>query len=138
MRPATMAVLCFALALLGGCPTVDLGDQPPDPGVCRPDMQYFHDVIWPQYLAPADPAKSCVANTGCHQIATGRSALRLQTMPVDDIQNYQTAIRFLNCGTPEASRLLTYPLIGGEPHGGGDVFTDPNDPAIQAFLGWFP
>ena len=129
MRPATTAVLCFALALLGGCPTVDLGDQPPDPGVCRPDMQYFHDVIWPQYLAPADTAEELRGQqAGCHQAATGSSALRLQTDPVDDVQNYQTVIRFLNCGTPEASRLLTYPLPAAIPT---PAATSSPAPAIQ-------
>jgi len=101
-------------------------------------MQYFHDVIWPQYLAPADTSKSCVSQAGCHQAANGRSALRLQTDPVDDLQNYQNVIRFLNCGTPEASALLSKPLAGGDPHAGGDIFANTSDPAVVAFLGWFP
>jgi hypothetical protein len=144
MHRATMASLwmlqgaVLGIALLSACPTVDLGDQPPDPEPCRPDMQYFHDHIWPEYLAPADPAKSCVANAGCHQAASGRSALRLQTDPVDDAQNYQVVTTFLNCSTPEASFLLTKPLKGGEPHGGGDIFQASTDPAVQTFLMWFP
>lgn len=142
MRLVTMALLrmlaCVAVVALGGCPTVDLGDQPPDPEQCRPDMQYFRDKIWPEYLAPADPAKSCVAASGCHQAVNGRSALRLQTDPVDYAQNYQVVTRFLNCQTPEASTLLTRPLKGGDPHGGGDIFMSPTDPAVQTFLMWFP
>ena len=140
MRPVTTAtlgtlLLACALALLGGCPTVDLGDQPPDPEQCRPDMQYFHDHIWPEYLAPADTAKSCVAKTGCHADST---AYRLVTSPVDDTANYQATSRFLNCSTPEASLLLTKPLVGGDPHGGGDIFASTSDPAVQVFLKWFP
>jgi hypothetical protein len=127
----------LGIALLSACPTVDLGDQPPDPEPCRPDMQYFHDHIWPEYLAPADASKSCVANAGCHQISTGRSALRLQTDPVDDVQNYQVVTVFLNCSTPEASPLLTKPLKGGDPHGGGDLFLTTSDPAVVSFLTWF-
>jgi hypothetical protein len=136
MRLLSMALLGM-LAVLGGCPTVDLGDQPPDPEQCRPDMQYFHDHIWPEFLAPADPAKSCVAASGCHQSASGRSALRLETNPVDDAQNYQVVTRFLNCSTPEASPLLSKPLVGGDPHGGGDLFMSTSDPAVQTFLAWF-
>ncbi len=143
MRPVLLATmgrlgLIWALTLLGGCPTVDLGDQPPDPEQCRPDMQYFHDHIWPEYLSPADTTKSCVANAGCHQASSGRSALRLQTDPVDDLQNYQVVTRFLNCSTPEASLLLSKPLKGGDPHGGGDIFPATTDPAVVVFLAWFP
>ena len=101
-------------------------------------MQYFHDHIWPEYLAPADATKSCVAAAGCHQAASGRSALRLQTSPVDDVQNYQVVTRFLNCSTPEASFLLSKPLHGGDPHGGGDLFPATTDPAVVVFLAWFP
>ena len=137
MRPQATLLVCI-LALLGGCPTVDLGDQPPDPALCTPPMQYFTDVIWPQYLAPSDAAKSCVANAGCHQAATGRSALRLETTPVDDVRNYETVTRFLNCGSPDASLLLSKPIHGGDPHAGGDIFATSSDPAVVAFLGWFP
>ena len=140
MRPATTAtwgtlLLVCAPMMLGGCPTVDLGDQPPDPEQCRPDMQYFHDHIWPEYLAPADAAKSCVAKSGCHADST---AFRLQVTPPDDTANYQATAHFLNCSTPESSLLLTKPLVGGDPHGGGDIFTSTSDPAVQVFLKWFP
>jgi hypothetical protein len=140
MRPAITAtlgtlVLVCAPALLGACPTVDLGDQPPDPEQCRPDMQYFHDHIWPEYLAPADTAKSCVAQSGCHGDST---AFHLRTQPVDDAFNYLATARELNCAMPSESPLLTKPLVGGDPHGGGDVFTSTSDPAVVVFLGWFP
>jgi hypothetical protein len=130
--------LCIA-ALLTGCPTVDLGDTPPDIGQCRPDRQYYIDVIWPRYLAPPTAARSCVAATGCHQESTGRSALRLSTAePVDHDRNYQVVTRFLNCGTPLASELLTKPLAGVETHQGGDIFPTTGDAAVVDFQGWFP
>jgi hypothetical protein len=134
--------LLGAVALFGatGCPTVDLGDMPADPGVCRPDPGYYRDVIWPEVLASADPARSCVDAPGCHALATGRSALRLVTDlddPAIHDRNYPVVIRFLNCGTPEASSLITKPLAGLDPHGGGDLFPGRDDPAIEAFLGWF-
>jgi hypothetical protein len=123
--------------VLTGCPTVDLGDDPPDPGVCRPDRAYFDATIWPQYLAPADEARSCV-RAGCHGDVAGVSALRLDsTEPIDLARNYQVATRFLNCGTPAASLLYTKPLGGLEAHGGGDIFVDV-DAQAAAFLSWFP
>lgn len=126
-----------ALAMLAGCPTVDLGDVPPDPNVCRPDRAYFEEMIWPVYLAPADPAKSCVMQAGCHAANNGTSALRLETNPPDFARNYTTVTRFLNCNTPGASRLLLKPLSTELDHGGGDIFL-PGDPAIAVFEGWFP
>jgi hypothetical protein len=137
LRTLARASLVATALLVGACPTVNLGDQPVDPEVCHPDMQYFHDQIWPNYLSPADTSKSCVANAGCHQASSGRSALRLQTMPVDDAQNYANVTRFLDCSLPENSALLTKPLKGGEPHGGGDIFQSTSDPAVMTFLMWF-
>lgn len=132
-------VSLVSLLGLAGCPTVDLGDTPPDIGQCRPDRQYYIDVIWPRYLAPATAARSCVAASGCHDAQTGRSALRLSSStPVDHDRNYQVVTRFLNCSTPTASELLTKPLAGIEAHQGGDIFPNATDPAVVDFQGWFP
>ena len=142
MPPGTTCIRLSALALaaplaLAGCPTVDLGDNPPDPGVCRPDRGYFDSTIWPMYLRPTDEARSCV-KSGCHGDVRGVSALRLDsTEPIDLARNYSVATRFLNCGTPEASLLFTKPLRGLEAHGGGDIFADV-DAQADAFRGWFP
>jgi hypothetical protein len=128
-----------ALLTLSGCPTVDLGDTPPDIGQCRPDRQYYIDVIWPNYLAPAAPARSCVAATGCHAEVSGRSALRLSiAQPIDHDRNYQVVTRFLNCSTPLSSELLTKPLAGIEAHQGGDIFPSVTDAAVMQFQDWFP
>jgi hypothetical protein len=135
-----IAVVLAALA--AGCPTVDLGDVPADPGQCRPDPAYFETVIWPQYLVPADPELSCAGEAGCHRIEDGRSALRLVLPPpgqpdlVDYSSNYDTVTRFLNCGTPDASSLFTKPVTGVDAHGGGDLFDD-GSPSATAFLEWF-
>lgn len=78
-----------------------------------------------------------MAAGGCHRLEDGRSALRLQTTaPVDHPRNYDVVTRFLNCGAPEASSLLTKPLSGIDPHGGGDLFA-PGSAAETAFLQWF-
>jgi hypothetical protein len=134
-----ISVGALACLLLAACPTVDLGDVPPDIGQCRPDRQYYIDVIWPQYLAPTQAPRSCVAASGCHEAQGGRSALRLSiAAPIDHDRNYQVVTRFLNCSTPLASELLTKPLAGIEAHQGGDIFPSTADPAVTSFQGWFP
>ena len=131
------AAWTLAALVLAGCPTVDLGDTPPDPGVCRPDRGYFDSRIWPEFLAPADEARSCVT-AGCHGEVRGVSGLRFDsTPPIDLARNYQVATRFLNCGTPEASPLYTKPLGRIEAHGGGDIF-DEADAQAAVFRLWFP
>lgn len=139
-KVAGAALAASALLLgLAGCPTVDLGDSPPDVGLCRPDRQYYIDVIWPRFLAPAQTARSCVGAIGCHDSQTGRSALRLSgNVPADHDRNYQVVTRFLNCSTPMASELLTKPLAGIEAHQGGDIFPSATDAAVLDFQGWFP
>ena len=127
-----------ALALLAGCPTVDLGDTPTDIGLCNPSggLDYFQNVIWPNYVRPTDSAKGCTRSGGCHNEAGG-NALSFKTQPAPDFPfNYRQAQVFLNCGTPTASQMLTKPLSGQEPHGGGDLITN-SDPAYQMFLDWF-
>ena len=122
--------------LLAGCPTVDLGDTPPDIGLCTPakGMDYFVNNIWPMYLH-APGAKDCAQSAGCHAMAHG---LALSVGPPPDFTaNYRVAQQYLNCGTPTASELLTKPLAGIDGHGGGDLFVDTNDPAVVVFLNWF-
>lgn len=134
-----LGVVGFALAsaLLAACPTVDLGDTPVSPGSCRPDMAYFEDVIWPQFIAPANEAQSCVAEGGCHQLENGRSAFRVSVNPpIDFAANYNVTTRFLNCGTPQSSPLLTKPVGGVDSHGGGDLFAPGSEPEL-VFLDWF-
>lgn len=126
-----------ALLPLAGCPTVDLGDTPTDIGLCNPPggIDYFTNVIWPMYVRPTDATKGCTRTGGCHNEAGG-NALNFKTQPPDFPFNYRQAQVFLNCGTPSASQMLTKPLGGMEPHGGGDLITT-SDPAYQAFLDWF-
>lgn len=141
----TVAIIAGSVALgcLAACPTIDLGEDPSNPGVCRPDPAYFRTAIWPEYLAPADPTKSCVIAGGCHRQADGRSALRLDHDPdllpdgsLDLEENYRVTIRFLNCSSRDASPLLTRPLAGEDSHGGDDIFTTA-DPQYAVFQGWF-
>jgi len=115
---------------------LDLGENPPAPGGCRPDFAYYRDRVWPEYLAPADPETSCVRAGGCHDIADGRSTLLLDTTaPIDHELNYETATRFLDCSSQNLSPLLTKPLAEEE-HGGGEIF-DTGSPKVTLLLDWF-
>ncbi len=135
--PAAGCAVALAALLCTGCPTVDLGDDPVEPGVCRPDPDFFRTRVWPEFLAQPDMAKTCVGRSGCHAEADGRSALRLDNIePIDFTRNYQVVTRFLNCGTPDASSLYTKPLGGEDPHGGGDLVVS-GDAASNVFLQWF-
>ena len=135
MKGALLALaLCSVLAT--GCPTVDLGETPAEPGSCRPDRAYFENTMWPEFFAPADEARSCVDEAACHRIEDGRSALRFETNPLDQNRNYDVVTRFLNCGAPEASSALTKPLDGVDPHGGGELFGAGSAPE-ETFLEWF-
>jgi hypothetical protein len=140
MRCISLCFLSAAAALcLAGCPTVDLGDTPPDPGQCRPDRGYFEDVIWPQFIAPADAELSCVDAVGCHRANDGRSGFRVSVPSggaIDFDANYDSVVFFLNCTDPAASRLLTKPMSGVQEHAGGNLFA-PGDPAVDVFLQWF-
>jgi hypothetical protein len=131
----TGAAACVGLTFLAGCPTVDLGDTPTEIGLCNPagGVQYFQDKIWPQFIVRTDPNTSCIKN-GCH--VAGGNGLDFP-MPVDYSAAYKRTQIYLNCGTPEASLLLTKPLAGIDPHGGDDIFPNMSDPAVQIFLAWF-
>ena len=129
--------LCAQAMLLGGCPTVDLGDTPQDIGLCNPagGLDYFTNEIWPNFVRPTDGTRGCTRAGGCHNEAGG-NALGFRTNPVDMTFNYRQTQIYLNCGQPAASDLLTKPLAGIEAHGGGDLIPM-GDPAEMVFLGWF-
>lgn len=131
------AVLLASLTFVAGCPTVDLGELPVSPGACRPDPVYFEENIWPAFIDTGDMTTSCVSEGGCHQLENGRSAFRVSVaQPVDHSANYNVVSRFLNCGTPSASSLLTKPISSVDAHGGGDLF-GPGSASEQIFLDWF-
>jgi hypothetical protein len=134
--PLCVTTLLASLTLLSACPTVDLGELPVSPGACRPDPVYFEENIWPAFIDTGDMATSCVGQGGCHQLENGRSAFRVSVAePIDYSANYNVVSRFLNCGTPSASALLTKPLNSVDSHGGGDLFGPGS--ASELFLEWF-
>ena len=127
--------LGLGLGMTTGCPTVDLGDTPTEVGLCNPagGVQYFQDQIWPKYVVRGAADMGC-AKVGCH--VTGGNGLDFPN-PVDYPAAYRRTQIYLNCGSPAASRFLTKPLAGMDPHGGGDIFASDTDPAVQVFLDWF-
>jgi hypothetical protein len=127
--------LGLGLGLLGGCPTVDLGDTPTDIGLCNPagGVSYFQDQIWPKYVVRTDPKAQC-NQANCH--IAGGNGLDFPT-PVDYPTAYKRVQIYLNCGMPSASPFLTKPLAGIDAHTGGDIFASLSDPAVQVFLDWF-
>jgi hypothetical protein len=137
---AAWVVSGVALVALAGCPTVDLGDTPADIGLCNPTEgeSYFEMQVWPMYIDRGGGTSSCIrTGGGCHD-QNGGNALSFATQPIDFKANFRAAQVYLNCGTPEMSELLTKPLQGiDDPHGGGNIFTTVNDPAVQIFLAWF-
>ena len=130
-----LAIAC--MPALAGCPTVDLGNTPEGIGVCNPmeGLAYFQAQMWPNYLDPADPTKTCL-RSGCHDNLDSAGGFGLNpTMPIDYQANYQIVQAQLDCETPSGSLLLTKPLdLYG--HGGSAVFTT-NDPEYSIFLNWF-
>ena len=131
IRHWTMAC---AIALCG-CPTVDLGDEPPGVGVCNPmgGLLYFQNEIVPNYLKLPDRTNGCGRSSSCHERAHG---VAFDLANPTSSANYRVALAYLNCGQPRQSPLLTKPLTGEDGHGGGDLF-DSNSAQFMTFLGWF-
>jgi hypothetical protein len=119
------------LLLATGCPTVDPGDTPVTPPLCRPSLEDFRAPggIWDVAIDPPDASKSCVAMASCHAQDTGRSGLRLLYKPRDQLTDFEWSLnldvvsRYLNCATPSNSRFITEPEAGIDPHVGGDLWT---------------
>src|SRR5678816_2053668 len=134
IKPIT-AVGALACLALCGCPTVDLGDQPPDIGVCNPTKgyAYFQTDIVPKYLKLADMTNGCARSTMCHLNAHGAA---FNVSDPTSAANYRVAQQYLDCGAPRQSWLLTKPLSGEDSHGGGDLF-DSNSSEYSTFMGWF-
>jgi hypothetical protein len=128
------AVAC-CVVLLSGCPTVDLGDDPPDIGLCNPaqGLTYFQNEIVPKYLKLADTANGCGRDGGCHNRAHG---LALDLADPTSSANYRVTQQYLNCGQPRQSPLLTKPLAGEDGHGGGDLIQN-GSTEMMTLLMWF-
>jgi hypothetical protein len=123
------------MVLLCGCPTVDLGDDPPDVGLCNPSggLPYFQNEIVPKYLKLSDKTAGCGRSSACHDRAHG---LAFDLLNPTSTQNYRLTQNYLHCGSPMQSDLLTKPLAGLVGHGGGDL-VQPGSTEENVFLMWF-
>jgi hypothetical protein len=123
------------MVLLCGCPTVDLGDDPPDVGLCNPTggLPYFQNEIVPKYLKLSDKTTGCGRSSACHDRSHG---LAFDLLNPTSTQNYRLTQNYLNCGSPMQSDLLTKPLAGIVGHGGGDLI-QPGSTEEDVFLEWF-
>ena len=101
---------------------------------------YFRDILYPEYLEVGGSA-SCIGEAQCHDATNaGRSAFQIEPVipgPANAFDAaYSATTRFLNCGSPDISSMLTRPLSGRDAHGGGDLF-GPGSAQEQVFLDWF-
>ena len=138
MRALVVVCTAATLAGLAGCPTVNLGDTPEGIATCNPmgGLPYFQEQIWPNYLAPNNPATTCV-RSGCHDTTDSAGGMGFDTTtPIDYAGNYAIAQPKLDCEVPTSSLLLTKPLDEMSGHGGSQIFTT-SDPEYSIFLNWF-
>jgi hypothetical protein len=132
--------MACSIALLCGCPTVDLGDDPPDIGRCNPTLglPYFESDIVSKYLKLSDRTSGCGRDGSCHDRAHGLAFDLSNFSPGSAamLTNYRVAQQYLNCGQPRQSALLTKPLAGEDGHGGGDLIQN-GSAEMMTFLSWF-
>jgi len=117
---------------------------------------YFQKCINPIFLkdlpAQGGGTNTC-AGSGCHALTGSGGALRLvptatavdltnaaNTPDVvrtsDMYKNYYSSQGEVVVGSTTQSRLLTKPQLQGVLHGGGLIFTDPNDPNLKLMEYW--
>ena len=117
---------------------------------------YFQKCINPIFLkdlpAQGGGTNTC-AGSGCHALTGSGGALRLvptatavdltnaaNTPDVvrtsDMYKNYYSSQGEVVVGSTTQSRLLLKPQLQGVLHGGGLIFTDPNDPNIKLMEYW--
>ncbi|RQP25350.1 hypothetical protein [Piscinibacter terrae] len=155
--------LATGLASCGGGGGSPLGnpstiENPPGGGGQKLSFIYYQKCINPIFLAkltnPSGAVNTCSAS-GCHDTVTGTGgAFRLVpaatavdlTNPAntpdvvrtsDMYKNYYSAHGEVVNGSPTNSKLLAKPLlIGSFFHGGGQIFSDANDPNVKLISYW--
>jgi hypothetical protein len=138
----------------GNPPTLE---NPPTTSNGKLAFAYFQKCINPILKAQLTvnqngqiSVNSC-ASGGCHDSGTGTGgALRVAAGAADvslsdspDVirtsdmyRNYYSSQGVTVIGAPSASRLLTKPQIQGVLHGGGLIFTDPDDENVKRLQYW--
>src|SRR5690349_725853 len=97
-RSSSIVTGAACVMLLGGCPTVDLGDTPTEVGLCNPagGLPYFQSQIWPNYVQRPVADQTC-ARSSCH--VAGGNGLDFPN-PIDYPTAYRRVQVYLNCGSP--------------------------------------
>jgi hypothetical protein len=135
--------ICVALALAGGCSTVDLGDPPADVNACRPSQDFFaNGGIWDMFLNQDYSGRHC-SDSSCHADGAGRPlSLKIpeavspvpMPLPANWMANYISATEQMQCSNVTSSPLLVNPS-GIVTHGGGKLI-DPKGPEATLILMW--
>jgi predicted small lipoprotein YifL len=160
MRSLAGLLPLLTLAGCGGGGAVDNPPQVTNSAVAGSQtlcFEYYQRCVNPRLVSPITPmgATSSVtcAATGCHDNIHGTGgALRLipgANTPLDMATTTPAAARasdmYLNYLSsqgevlftdPLQSRLLTKPQVQGVLHGGGQIFTNSQDPVLKIFAYW--
>jgi len=156
----TLLAAAAALAACGGGGALDNPTSvanPPGTAGQKLSFAYFQRCINPVLNTPLPVniggviTNNTCAAAGCHDNASGTGgALRLfgsapavdlslapDTVRASDMyKNFYSSLGESVVGTPEQSRMLNKPLVRGVLHGGGLIFTSPDDPAAKLIRYW--
>jgi predicted small lipoprotein YifL len=156
----TLLAAAAALAACGGGGALDNPDSvanPPGTGGQKLSFAYFQRCINPVLNTPLPVniggviTNNTCAAAGCHDNASGTGgALRLfgsapavslslapdAVRASDMYKNFYSSLGESVVGSPDQSRMLNKPLVRGVLHGGGLIFTSPDDPAAKLIRYW--
>ena len=152
LAPATLAGCGGGGNPLGNAPDIE---NPASTGGGKLSFIYFQKCVEPvlqaQITSASGGTNSC-AGSGCHDTVAGTGgALRVVpgaaevtdfTLAIDTLRatdmykNYYSAQGVTVIGSPSQSRLINKPLLQGVLHGGGLIFSDSEDPRVQAMRYW--
>lgn len=157
---ATLIAAAAGLAACGGGGALDNPNSianPPGLAGQKLSFAYFQRCINPVLNTPLPVniggviTNNTCAAAGCHDNASGTGgALRLfGTAPAVDLslapdavrasdmyKNFYSSLGESVVGSPDQSRMLNKPLVRGVLHGGGLIFTSPDDPAAKLIRYW--
>ena len=166
VHPSAIAAGACALLLAGcGGGGNPFSNPPPvsnPPGKTGESLSfaYFQKCVNPIFLAQlaivqnGGSSTNTCAGAGCHDSNTGTGgALRIvaaaEAVDLTDAANTPDTIRTTDMyknfysaqgvtvpGSPQQSRLFQKPLLLNVLHGGGQIFTDENDPNAQLIAYW--
>jgi hypothetical protein len=162
-RRAFAALTAAAAGLIAACGGGGALDNPNSianpPGTAGQKLSfaYFQRCINPVLNTPLPVniggviTNNTCAAAGCHDNASGTGgalrlfgsapAVELSLAPdavraSDMYKNFYSSLGESVVGSPDQSRMLNKPLVRGVLHGGGLIFTSPDDPAARLIRYW--